>query len=596
LPDGTVLVLSGSYIDPARPPGKQTVIVDLLQIWDNGTWKTIRQGNGTNLNFVGLPLYPRMHVVSDGQVCMSGSNAETLLLKTTQPGAWMGIGLREMNNRDYCPAVMYDKDKIIYIGGGNDPNTREAAREVEIMDLGRNPRAWRRTSSMKFRRRQHNAVILPDGAVLVAGGTQGGGGPNLGFNDLGPGQPVHVAEMWNPATETWTELAAEEVDRCYHATAVLLPDGRVLSAGSGEYRPDNVTPNEPQDSHRNAQVFSPPYLFKGKRPAITSAPQLIDYGDSFKVGTAQPNQIAKVSWIRLPSVTHSFDQNQRINFLDFTVNAGALSVTAPSSPNVCPPGHYMLFILDTAGVPSEAAIVQIQSAAAPVALATTHVENITVENLTAQPLLRLNVTGSGPAVELSLYAHETEIARSAKGTSVVLGITGTCPYGIGACWGGAYHALRRLENVGLVDPVPDTDNSTAEVFLEDAGLPDLVKWNEQFRGIVNGTYELRGVEVTLQGTMEKRGGPLFLAGKGPQPEIRLVPLVAEDKIQWDHNTRTYKPLAVEEASAYERLIAAFSGLPDGSSITVTGTLKQVDEGYLLCVRLFKIRASQLKTT
>ena len=122
---------------------------------------------------------------------------------------------------------------------------------------------WRPTGAMKFRRRQHNATILPDGTVLVTGGTRGGSGGNNGFNDLEPGQPVHAAELWNPETGTWTELATESVDRCYHATAVLLPDATVLSAGGGEYRPDNTNPNDPRDSHRNAQVFFPPYLFKG---------------------------------------------------------------------------------------------------------------------------------------------------------------------------------------------------------------------------------------------------------------------------------------------------------------------------------------------
>jgi hypothetical protein len=420
--------------------------------------------------------------------------------------------------------------------------------------------------------------------------------------------------MWNPATGAWTELAAEEVDRCYHATAVLLPDGRVLSAGGGEYRPDNINPNDPQDSHRNAQLFSPPYLFKGNRPQITAAPKVVDYGDGFQVGTSQPDQIAKVSWIRLPSVTHSFDQNQRINFLDFTANDGGLTVTAPPSSNECPPGHYMLFILNTAGVPSEAEIIQIQAAAAPgeatpgeatpgEATPAT-LTAITPDTLTAQPLLALSAVGSGPGDSsepvgsseptsyLPLYDHEAEIIKAAKGTLVTIGITGTCPYGIGACWGGAYHALRRLESVDLVVPVPNTDNSTAEVFLKDEGLPALEKWSEQFRNIVNGTYELRGVEVTVQGNIEKRGGQLFLAGKAQRPEVQLVPLEAADKVQWNHDARTRKPLEEEEALAYERLDAACRDLHDELQIRVTGPLKQVGtgshRGYQLCVRLFEI--------
>src|SRR5262249_43016301 len=101
----------------------------------------------------------------------------------------------------------------------------------------------------------------------------------------------------------------------------------------------NINPNDPEDSHRDAQIFSPPYLFKGPRPVITSAPKAsVSYGESFDVSTTQPNAIGKVSWIRLPSVTHAFDQSQRINFLQFQVDAGRLKVTAPNSPNLCPPG------------------------------------------------------------------------------------------------------------------------------------------------------------------------------------------------------------------------------------------------------------------
>ena len=119
---------------------------------------------------------------------------------------------------------------------------------------------------MQHRRRQHNATLLPDGTVLVTGGTAG-----PGFNDVSPGKPVHAAELWDPATDTWTTLAAEAVDRCYHATALLLPDATVLSAGGGEFMV-GAAPNAPADTHRDAQIFHPPYLFRGPRPVITSAP------------------------------------------------------------------------------------------------------------------------------------------------------------------------------------------------------------------------------------------------------------------------------------------------------------------------------------
>jgi galactose oxidase len=595
LPDGSILVLSGSYVDPTRPKGKQTLVVDLVQVWQNGTWKTIKKANGNPLNFIGLPLYPRMHVASDGRVFMSGTNDRTLLLKTLQPGGWTEVDFRAMGNRDYCPAVMYDVDKVMYIGGGNDPNTHEPTNEVEIIDLSQASPQWSEAAPMHFRRRQHNATILPDGTVLVTGGTRGGGGPNNGFNDLGPGQPVHIAELWNSNggagnKGVWSELAAEEVDRCYHATAVLLPDGRVLSAGGGEYRPlDGVdVPNDPQDSHRNAQVFSPPYLFKGDRPEITSAPSSVSYGEIFQVGTAQPNDIDKVSWVRLPSVTHSFDENQRINFLQFQASAGVLSVTAPNSANACPPGHYMLFILSQAGVPSIARIIQIQTIAAPAILAAEPLEGIEDASALEADLVLASPAVSKPGTYLQLYAREAAVAEAAKGTAVIVGVTGTCPYGIGACWGGAYEALRRLEGVDLVSPIPDTDDSTAEVFLEDERLPALDRWDEQFRRTVNGTYELRGVEVTLQGGIEEREGKLYLAGNQQRPEVELAALAAADKIQLNRAAGAPKALESGEDLAYERLAAVFRNLANGQPVSVTGPLKQTHTRYQLHVRLFEV--------
>ena len=574
LPDGSVLVLAGSYKDQGK------IVHNMVpQVWENGAWSPIaafpdRSGE--------LELYPRMYVASDGQVFMSGPLEQTYLLKISNGGQWTVVAPRELKQRDYCPAVMYDENKVIYIGGGGG-NGQQPTREAEIIDLSRNPRQWRNANPMRFPRRQHNATLLPDGTVLVTGGTRGGGGQDNGFNDLRGGQPVHIAELWDPKGENgkgvWIQLAAEEVDRCYHATAVLLPDARVLSAGGGEYRPGGQE-NPPEDSHRDAQIFSPPYLFKGERPEITAAPASVSYGETFEVGTFQPHDIGTVSWIRLPSVTHAFDQSQRINFLDFTAGTGTLSVTAPERPNLCPPGHYMLFILSKEGVPSIARIIQIRAAVAPAAVAARAPET---ELVAPNPVV--SEPGAYGAY-LDVFARQAAVAAAAKGTPVVVGITGTCPYGIAACWGGAREALYSLEGVDLVDPIPDADDSTAEVFLEDERVPTLDRWYEQFQSIVNGRYELRGVEVALQGVIEERDGKLFLAGRGQRPEVQLTPLAAADKIQWDHAAQTRKPLEEGEALAYERLAAAARDLADGQPVTVTGPLKQTDAGFQLHVRLF----------
>ncbi len=470
---------------------------------------------------------------------------------------------------------MYDAGRVIFIGGGQDPGTREPTNVAEIIDLSANPPSWQQTSSMHFRRRQHNATILPDGTVLVTGGTRGGGGISKGFDDLTPGNPVHTAELWDPTTGEWTRLAAEDVDRCYHATAVLLPDATVLSAGGGEYRPDgSPAQNDPKDSHRDAQIFSPPYLFKGPRPDITAAPASVTYGQVFDVETPHLEQIGHVSWIRLPSVTHSFDQNQRINFLEFKAGANALHVTAPASANICPPGHYMLFLLSKAKVPSVAKIVIIKAA---VGLA---------------PAARRLALPVVTEAHLSALAKDAAVVAAAKGTRVVVGVTPTCPYGISACWGGAYEALQRLQGVDVVRPIPNAADSTADVFLQHAGLPDLDKWPEQFTRTANGTYLFRGVEISLRGLVEERNGDLLLPGSDQRPPVILAPLQAMDRIQWDHQRGSLRPMENDEQSAYQQLAARRKRMDGEIAVTVTGPLKKTDAGFVLQVRRADEQAAQ----
>jgi PKD repeat protein len=168
---------------------------------------------------------------------------------------------------------------------------------------------------------------------------------------------VRAAEIWNPATGVWTTLASNAIRRTYHSTSLLLPDGRVLHAGSGE--------GAGMPAERTAELFSPPYLSNGSRPTIADAPTLVGYGTSFTVATPQAADIQSVSLIRLGSVTHAFDMNQRFQRLPFVRQSGALSVSAPASGTLAPPGHYLLFILNGNGVPSEAKIVKVSSASEP---------------------------------------------------------------------------------------------------------------------------------------------------------------------------------------------------------------------------------------
>jgi hypothetical protein len=442
---------------------------------------------------------------------------------------------------------MYQPGKVIYIGGGNDAGTDLPAAAAEVIDLTEATPTWRPAASMRFRRRQHNATLLPDGTVLVTGGTSG-----PGFNDLSPGAPVHAAELWNPATDSWTTLAAEDTDRCYHATALVLPDATVLSAGSGEFMV-GASPNAPADSHRNAQIFRPPYLFRGPRPVITAAPDELTSGGAFSVEVADPD-VARVTLLPLASVTHAFNANQRLVPVPFTAHGTTLRATLPAHLGGVAPGHYMLFVLSTAGVPSVARILRV---AAPTTV--------------AAPARAFAARATPPAPAADLPAH---------GTRVTVGLTAQCPYGLAACWGGAYEALTGLPGVAAVAPNANATDSTAEVYLRDDTLPDLEAWPTQLARSANGSYAFRGIELTLDGTVEQHGGDLVLVPGGRYPNIHLQPLTPGSELAWDLASRRPRPATAEERDAHRRAAHRV-----GAPARVTGPATEIGGRWSLAVRV-----------
>jgi hypothetical protein len=243
---------------------------------------------------------------------------------------------------------MYDAGKILVVGGGSPTATAE----VINLNAGGGA-AWSNVQAMPVARRQMNATLLADGTVLVTGGSNA-----AGFNTAPTDARVLAADRWDPGTGQWTELARQTHYRLYHSNALLLPDARVVSMGSGQPAATGLT-----DDY-TAEIFTPPYLFKldgtpAVRPTISSAPDNVGYGASFSVTMSSAVSIAKVTWIRLSTVTHATNMNQRMNYLTFTANGSTLTVTAPANANLAPPGHYMLFILDANGVPSIAKIIRI---------------------------------------------------------------------------------------------------------------------------------------------------------------------------------------------------------------------------------------------
>ncbi len=324
LADGSILTLAGRDANG--------VTVPLPEIWSSAGWRAL---TGASRN---LAYYPRSFLAPNGKVFYAGESQTSRYLSTSGAGAWTTVGLRQYGTRDYGAAVMYEPGKILYAGGGRTTAT------AEIVDLNQGAPAWQYTGSMAYPRRHLNATLLPDGTVLVTGGSSG-----TSFSDYTRG--VHAAELWTPATGAWTTLASNTVTRVYHATSLLLPDGRVLHTGSGDA--------SGQPDQRNAELFSPPYLFKGARPTISSAPTRAAYGSAFTVTTADAASITRVALIGLGSVTHAFDMGQRYLTPGFSRTSTGLTVTAPSTRNTAPPGFYMLFVLNGSGVPSVAKFIRI---------------------------------------------------------------------------------------------------------------------------------------------------------------------------------------------------------------------------------------------
>ena len=358
----TVTVLGDGRAVTVAGRDSNSSVVRVPELWNPATRKWTRL-TGAPLP---LPYYPRTFLAPDGRIFYAGEAVRSRWLDVNAtgsgggPGAWSaGPDHLWRYQRDYGSAVMYQPGKILVVGGGGDPGAtgpRDSTSSVptstgEIIDLTQPAPQWRFTASMQFPRRHVNATVLPDGQVLVAGGTQGGG-----FDDVSDANAVHAAEVWDPGTEKWTTLASNTVTRVYHSVSILLPDGRIVHAASG----DAEVGRFPAPDQDNSELFSPPYLFRGARPIIRSAPSGVAYGERFTVETPNAAQITQVTWVRLSSVTHSFDQNQRFNALAFEPTSGGVIVTAPTNPNLAPPGHYTLFVLNRNGIPSVGKIIRIQ--------------------------------------------------------------------------------------------------------------------------------------------------------------------------------------------------------------------------------------------
>jgi galactose oxidase-like protein/invasin-like protein/Big-like domain-containing protein len=326
LPSGEILTMAGA--DENGSP------VPIPEIGDGTSW---RQLTGASLS---LPNYPRNFVAPDGRIFTAGPSAQSHWLDVTGTGSWTNGPSMNYGSRTYGSAVMYESGKILFVGGNSTPTNT-----AEIIDLNQANPQWTFTGSLSYARWNLNATLLPTGEVLVTGGVNG--------DRANPALKVNATELWSPATGTWTLMApSAPLLRGYHSTTLLLPDGRLIHAGGGAGGGtiDNL----------NYEIYSPPYLFKGARPNVTGVTGTAGYGQTLTVQTPDGASITKVTLIHTGSVTHAFDEAQRLVSLSFSTVSGGLSVTLPASRNIAPPGPYLLFLVNGNGVPAVGRIVMLQ--------------------------------------------------------------------------------------------------------------------------------------------------------------------------------------------------------------------------------------------
>jgi galactose oxidase-like protein/PKD domain-containing protein len=392
------------------------------------------------------PLYPRLHLLPGGKVFYSGSTTSS---RYFDPSAhtWSGVvaTTNYSGTRTYGTSVLLPltpannyKPVVMIMGGGN-----PATNTTELIDLSAATPKWVFGPNMSQPRIEMNTTILPNGKVIALGGS---------LNDEDTKTASLNADLYDPASNTFSSAGQNAFARLYHSNSLLLPDATVLFIGGNPAR---------GTYEQHIEIYSPAYLFNtdgtaATRPTITGVPSTgIGYGSAFQVQTPDAANISSTVLMRAGAPTHAFDMEQRLVGLSFTTGSGVLNVTAPPNGNIAPQGYYMLFLVNAAGVPSVAQFVQFTTAPAdvpPTGVISSPSTNVTIT--AGQSVFFDGSTSSDPDGTISAYSWTFPGGNPSTSS---LATPGNVSYNSA----GSFTAtLTVTDNANLTDPNPPTRTIT----------------------------------------------------------------------------------------------------------------------------------------
>lgn len=325
----------------------------------------------------------------NGSVFQAGPSKTQHWYGTEGKGSVLEAGTRDDDDAMCGIWAIYDAvaGKVLSAVGSPDYTDSDANNRAHVTTIGEpwEPSKVERMPDPAYPRGFANAVVLPDGTVLVTGGQK----RSLVFTDT---DGIMYPELFDPVKQTWAQMAPEAVPRNYHSISILLPDATVFSGGGGLCYVASMTADDSDCDrtvdHPDGQIFSPPYLFNedgsaATRPTIdTLSATNATAGATLKI-VVQDEEVAENSTlvlVRLGSVTHSTNTDQRrVPLVDVTVTGTQMagdvaedgSLTNPTPvgteytavlPNdygILLPGFYYLFAVSASGVPSVAKTLQI---------------------------------------------------------------------------------------------------------------------------------------------------------------------------------------------------------------------------------------------